>query len=138
MGERTLAHIGYVVNDLESIRKRFEREGARTTLPPTDDPVQKVRVCVLQMDGSIAIELVAPLSDDDSPIQSRLRRGGGLDHLCFYVDDLQAELEAEQRQGAVVVCPPTYAVAFGRDIAFVHRRSGVVVELMTRHETSPL
>jgi hypothetical protein len=37
--------------------------------------------------------------------------------------------------GAIVVCSPIFAVAFNRDVAFVHRRSGLLLEFMTRHET---
>ena len=69
----------------------------------------------------------------DSPVEARLNRGGGLDHVCYFVDDLDEELAAEVESGARW----SYAhrrmpSLLDRDIAFVHRRSGLVVELMTR------
>jgi methylmalonyl-CoA/ethylmalonyl-CoA epimerase len=101
-------------------------------IPPTADPIQRVSCCLLRTDDAIDVELVAPLASGESPVESRLKRGGGLDHVCYFVDTLAEELEAEVAKGALVVCEPTYAVTFDRDIAFVQRRSGLVVELMTR------
>ena len=66
-----------------------------------------------------------------SPITARLQRGGGLDHLCFWVDDLDASLAREADRDAVLLVPPTYAVTFDSTVAFVQRRTGLVVELMS-------
>jgi methylmalonyl-CoA/ethylmalonyl-CoA epimerase len=135
-GSLHLAHTGYVVRNMATAIKRFKADGAALLVGPTDDPIQKVACALLALPGNVHLELVAPLGDD-SPVQSRLARGGGLDHICYYADDLQTEIDREVAAGAVLVCPPTYAVTFGRDIAFVHRRSGLVVEFMSRHITTP-
>ena len=129
---RELAHVGYVVADMESAVRRFEAEGSVVVIPPTDDPIQRVSCCLLRTNEAMDIELVSPLVRGESPVDARLKRGGGLDHVCFLVDDLDAELASEIESGALVVCEPTYAVTFDRVIAFVHRRSGLVVELMTK------
>jgi methylmalonyl-CoA/ethylmalonyl-CoA epimerase len=131
-----LAHVGYVVRDMRSALRRFEAEGGVVVIPPTADPIQRVSCCLLRCDGAIDIELVAPLVPGDSPIESRLTRGGGLDHLCYFVPDVREALASEIARGAVVVCEPTYAVTFGRTIAFVQRRTGLVVELMAREQTT--
>jgi methylmalonyl-CoA/ethylmalonyl-CoA epimerase len=127
-----LAHLGYVVTDMGRALRRFEAEGAVVVIPPTDDPIQRVSCCLLRCDGAVDIELVAPLVPGDSPVESRLKRGGGLDHICYLVDDIEETLAAEIAGGALVVCEPTHAATFDRQIAFVQRRSGLVVELMAR------
>ena len=137
MSKMALAHLGYVVPDLDGALRRFVREGAVVSVPPTPDPIQKVVVCLLRIDEAVDVELVAPINENDCPIRSRLARGGGLDHLCYFVDDLAEAIAAEQACGALIVCQPCYAVAFRRRVAFVHRRSGLVVELMTRDEARP-
>ncbi|MEE8558976.1 MAG: VOC family protein [Myxococcota bacterium] len=129
--KRELAHLGYVVRDMASALRRFELEGAIVLIPPTSDPLQRVEVCLLNVDETIAIELVAPMDDGESPIRARVGRGGGLDHVCYTVDDVGEALAEEESKGAIVVCPPTYAIAFDREVGFVHRRSGVVVEYMS-------
>ncbi|OQW93752.1 MAG: hypothetical protein BWK79_09525 [Beggiatoa sp. IS2] len=130
MQKKALAHLGYVVPHLDRALKQFQREGGKILIPPIEDPLQKVKVCLLQLDEIVHIELVSPLHPDDHPVKARLRRGGGLDHLCYYVENLETALLLEQQQGGMVVCPPIYAVAFEREIAFVHRRSGLLIELM--------
>ena len=127
-----LAHLGFVVRDMDRALRRFEAEGAVMTIAPTDDPIQRVSCCLLRMDGAVDIELVAPLVPGDSPVEARLKRGGGLDHVCYFVDDVTETLRAETDTGGLVVCQPTYAVTFDREIAFVQRRSGLVVEFMSR------
>jgi len=127
-----LAHVGYVVRDMDAALRRFRAEGAEVVIAPTPDPIQRVSCCLLRCDGAVDVELVAPLVPGDSPVESRLKRGGGLDHVCYLVDDLDAALAAETANGALTVCEPTYAVTFDRTIAFVQRRSGLIVELMTR------
>jgi methylmalonyl-CoA/ethylmalonyl-CoA epimerase len=132
-----LAHLGFVVRDMHRALKRFEAEGAVVVIPPTDDPIQRVSCCLIRSDGAVDIELVAPLVPGDSPIESRLKRGGGLDHVCYLVDDISETLTSELAAGAIVVCEPTHAVTFNRQIAFVQRRSGLVVEFMSREPMSP-
>jgi methylmalonyl-CoA/ethylmalonyl-CoA epimerase len=132
MTERELAHLGYVVPAIEPALRRFVQEGAEVLIEPTVDPIQRVSCCVVRGDGGVAIELVAPLVRGDSPVEARLKRGGGLDHICYLVDDLDAALAEERALGALVVCDPVPAVTFGRLVAFVQRRSGMVIELMGR------
>jgi len=135
MSQMPVAHLGYVVSEMAAAIRRWTQEGAEVVVGPTDDPIQGVTCCLLRTDGVVDIELVAPLVPGDSPVESRLKRGGGLDHICYLVDSLDRALQRELANGSLVVSEPVYAVTFNRDIAFVHRRTGLVVEYMTVHET---
>lgn len=137
MSDRPVAHLGFVVPDMAAAVDRWVEGGAEVVIPPTNDPIQGVVCCLLRDQGAVAIELVAPLETGSSPVESRLKRGGGLDHICYFVDSLEEALAEERSRGSLVVCDPVYAVTFNRDIAFVHRRTGLVVEFMTSHETGP-
>jgi methylmalonyl-CoA/ethylmalonyl-CoA epimerase len=116
------------------MRKGFEREGAEVVSPPIDDPVQRVTVQFLREPVSGELwELVVPLGEAvDSPLASRLARGGGLDHVCYELEDgdgtLEDRIAAEVERGGHVVCAPVMATAFGRRIAFVFRRSQRLIE----------
>lgn len=125
-----LHHVGYVVANMNGGVRRFEDAGGQLVVGPTEDPILGVVCALIRLPEGVDIELVAPLADIDSPITGRLHRGGGLDHLCFWVDDLRSSLEQELENGALLLVPPTYAVTFDSTIAFVQRRSGLVVELM--------
>ncbi|MEO8888178.1 MAG: VOC family protein [Jatrophihabitantaceae bacterium] len=126
-----LHHIGYVVPRMGAAISRFCDEGATVVVEPIDDPIQGVTVALLTADGGVPIELVAPTSGVESPITARLRRGGGLDHLCYSVADVPGALTEEAERGSLVVCQPVFAVAFTRTVAFVQRRSGMVVEYIS-------
>ena len=131
-----LHHFGWVGRDLARMRKAFEREGAEVVSPPADDPIQRVTVQFLREPATGELwELVAPLGDAaDSPLGSRLARGGGFDHVCYELEDgdgtLEDRLAQEVARGARVVCEPVVAVAFARRIAFVFRRSQRLIELV--------
>ncbi len=129
MAKYKLAHLGYVVENIDRELKRFIKEGAEILSSPIDDTYQKVKICLIKIKGDVTIELISPLTAD-SPIISRLNKGGGLDHICFYTDDLEKTIEHEQDNGAILVCPPVTAIAFSTRIAFVHRRSGLITEFI--------
>jgi methylmalonyl-CoA/ethylmalonyl-CoA epimerase len=131
-----LHHLGYVGRDLAVMARRFLAEGAEPLGEPVEDPVQRVRVQFLREPHSGELwELVAPLhAVEDSPLASRLARGGGLDHVCYELGPGDGSLEdvlgRERGRGGQVVCEPVPAAAFHRRIAFVFRRSGRLVEFV--------
>lgn len=125
-----LHHVGYVVPNMAGGLRRFEDAGGVLVVGPTDDPLLGVTCALIRLPEGVDVELVAALEGAVSPISARLARGGGLDHLCFWVDDLDASLAREIENDAVPVVPPTHAATFDTTVAFVHRRGGLVVELM--------
>lgn len=131
-----LHHVGYVVASMSGGIRRFQDDGGELVVGPTEDPLLRVVCALLRLPEGADVELVAPHPDGGSPITARLRRGGGLDHLCFWVDDLQASLTRETDRDAVLLVPPTYAVTFDSTVAFVQRRTGLVVELMSGSHVS--
>jgi glyoxalase/bleomycin resistance protein/dioxygenase superfamily protein len=129
-----LHHLGWVGRDLARMRHAFERDGAKVVSAPIDDPIQRVTVQFLREPSTGELwELVAPLGDAaDTPLSSRLARGGGFDHVCYELEAGDGTLEdvvaAEVARGARVVCEPVIAAAFARRIAFVFRRSQRLIE----------
>ena len=80
--------------------------------------------------GSL-VELLAA-RDDASPIAKFLaKRGPGIHHICFAVDDLDATLEKCRESGIELVDIKPRVGAEGKRIAFIHPRStgGILVEL---------
>jgi methylmalonyl-CoA/ethylmalonyl-CoA epimerase len=91
---------------------------------------QKVKVASMRIGGS-AIEFIEP-TESDSPISNFLaRRGHGLHHISFEVDDLEAHLMDLQARGVRLIDQKPRIGAGGYQIAFVHPHStgGVLVEL---------
>ncbi len=126
-----ISHVGYVVENINYSLKKFIREGAKVLIEPSQETSQRVWICLIEIQGGIKIELISPLDSNNSPIKSRLSKGGGLDHICFEVSDIEKALEQEKANGGIIICPKVPAIVFKNHmIAFVYRPSGLIVELM--------
>ena len=94
---------------------------------------QGVETALLRV-GDGRIELLASLAPD-SPVGKFLdRRGPGMHHVAFEVDDVGAELEHLAAGGAELVDERPRAGLEGRDVAFIHPHAtgGVLAELVAR------
>jgi methylmalonyl-CoA/ethylmalonyl-CoA epimerase len=81
--------------------------------------------------GEPLVELLEA-EDPASPIARFLaKRGPGIHHICFSVDDLDAMLERCRRAGVQLIDEKPRIGAEGKRIAFLHPKStaGVLVEL---------
>ena len=126
-----IAHIGIAVDALDRILP-FYRELLGMPEVPLDD-ADGARIAGLQAGDSL-IELLEAQSPD-SPIGKFVaRRGPGIHHICFAVDDLNATLERCRRAGVRLIDETPRVGAEGKRIAFLHPAStaGVLVEL-TEH-----
>jgi methylmalonyl-CoA/ethylmalonyl-CoA epimerase len=125
-----IAHIGYVVRDINLSLSAWLSSGYTISIPVTYDPIQNVNCLLLAKEGEPNIELVSPGEKGEHPLNSRLSRGGGLDHICFFTESLEDSIRIEKDCGALVICEPVYATMFDSRIAFVLRRSGILVEYL--------
>jgi methylmalonyl-CoA/ethylmalonyl-CoA epimerase len=116
-----LHHVGIVVKDLREYGVAY---ASMLGLVPDSnvfhDPTQKVRVQFWRdVDSHVSLELIEPTSPD-SPVQRALTRGGGLNHLCYEVDDIEQAVQRCLDSGALLAGPVAPAAAFGgRRIAFL-------------------
>lgn len=128
-------HVGYVVTSIDAVGEDFARSlGASWDGRIIHDPLQEARVSFMRCGGpdSPAVELVEP-AGDKSPLQKFVARGGGLHHICYEVDSLDAQLEQSRAAGCLVVKNPLPAVAFdGRRIAWVYTRQKLLIEYLER------
>lgn len=133
MVERTLDHVGIAVPSIDAALPTWEpligaRGSGRELVP-----AQGVEV-VFVGSGPGRVELLAPTSET-SPIARFLeRRGAGMHHLCYRVDDIRSALLAHEREGYELIDREPRRGAHGHQIAFLHPRSatGVLVELLQR------
>src|ERR1700691_1878383 len=129
--EGTFHHVGFVVASiLGSVQGFIDVLQAEWDGAIFHDPNQMVRVTFLRGKhaGSPRLELVEPAAEN-SPVIPFLKKGGGLHHLCYEIDNLEVQLGLSRAQGAIVVRPPLPAVAFeGRRIAWVYTRNKLLLE----------
>jgi methylmalonyl-CoA/ethylmalonyl-CoA epimerase len=100
-----LHHIGKVVGDMEeAIKYHRETFGLEPLREPVIDPVQKVEVVLLNTGHGedVPIELLKPISED-SPVSKFLKKGGGLHHLSFEVENIERAVEELREKGALIL-----------------------------------
>ena len=126
-----IAHIGIAVRTLDEILP-FWRDILRLPEIPLDD-ADGARIAGVAA-GESLVELLEPLTPD-SPIGKFVaKRGPGIHHLCFAVDDLDGTLARCRQAGIRLIDEHPRRGAEGKRIAFLHPSStgGVLVEL-TEH-----
>jgi methylmalonyl-CoA/ethylmalonyl-CoA epimerase len=130
-----LDHIAIAVPDLDAAVRRFVDDLGLSLDGQDDVPSQKTRTAFIPVAGPTRIELVTPIGGE-GPIQAALdKRGPGLHHICFRVDDLDADVARLKAKGwAFTTASPT-AGAHGTRVIFVHPKSagGVLIELSEAH-----
>jgi methylmalonyl-CoA/ethylmalonyl-CoA epimerase len=126
-----IAHVGIAVQGLaEGIS--FYRDVLRLPEVPLDN-ADGARIVGLAAGPSL-VELLEP-DRPDSPIAKFIaKRGPGIHHICFAVDDLDATLERCRAAGIRLIDQAPRIGAEGKRIAFLHpsATSGALVEL-TEH-----
>ena len=124
-------HVGIAVRDLESARERYARLfGARVEARERVEE-QGVEALALLMGEGGRVELLAPLAEDTPVGRFIARRGEGMHHLAFVVDDLPAALAELRGAGATLIDEEPRTGIYGA-VAFVHHESlgGVLSELV--------
>ena len=132
MEPRGIHHLGVAVEDLDSALSTYERLfGARVEHRETVDD-QGVEAASLRI-GSDRVELLAALGDDTPVGRFLAKRGPGMHHVAFEVDDVGAALEELNAEGAELIDESPRRGLFGLEVAFVHPDAvhGVLAEIVS-------
>ena len=128
---RGLHHVAIVVPSLAEARRTYVDVLGLFPSPVEHVPDQKVNVLVCHA-GAQRIELVEPAAADSPVSQFLAKRGPGLHHLAYRVDDLDTALSRLKGAGLRLIDEKPRRGAHGTRIAFVHpsAASGVLTELV--------
>jgi methylmalonyl-CoA epimerase len=129
---RGIHHLGVAVDDLDSALETYERLfGAEVEHQATIDE-QGVRAASLRI-GEGRVELLEALGQDTPIGRFLAKRGPGMHHVAYEVNDLPATLAELTRKGAELIDAEPRAGLFGLEVAFVHPDSvhGVLSEVVS-------
>lgn len=127
-----LYHVAVAVRNIDEVEKLYEtalglKVGHREVVED-----QGVRTSMLLPEkGGTALELLEPLNEE-SPISKFLeKRGEGIHHICFLVDDIEAALERLKHEGVRLIDESPRPGAYHSRVAFIHPKAtnGVLIEL---------
>lgn len=131
---KKIDHIGVAVNDLNEAVRQYERLGLKCARRERLEEMG-LEIAFFPI-GESRIELMAALRENTAIARFLVKRGPGLHHICFGVDDVAVSLKECIQKGIVAIDQEPYVGGEGRRVAFLHPKSfsGVLVELTSLSE----
>jgi methylmalonyl-CoA/ethylmalonyl-CoA epimerase len=123
-------HIAVLVPDLEEA-KSFWVDALGLELERVDSvPEEAVDIAFLPV-GESEIELLQPTDPESSVAKYLAKRGAGMHHICFEVEDIESALDRLRAVNVPLITETAKVGKEGKKYAFVHPKGtgGVLVEL---------
>lgn len=130
-----IEHIGIAVKSLDEAIPYYEKILELKCYAIEEVTDQKVKTAFFKA-GQTKLELLEP-TDPESPIAKFIeKRGEGIHHLAFAVDDVEKALEEVAEKGIRLIDKKPRPGAEGLNIAFLHPKStfGVLTELCEKKQ----
>jgi methylmalonyl-CoA/ethylmalonyl-CoA epimerase len=131
-----IAHVGVAVTSVtEALAFYRDVLGVQPHAPDAADGATVVSLPF----GGPEVELLEPTSADSPIAKFIAKRGPGIHHICYEVDDLEAALARCREAGYRLVDEVPRTGAHGRRIAFLHPKStgGILLELTSPATGAP-
>jgi methylmalonyl-CoA/ethylmalonyl-CoA epimerase len=127
---KNINHIAIIVPELDGALAFWEGALGLKVARTEAVPAEGVDVAFLPV-GESNVELLKPTAADSGVARFLEKRGPGIHHMCFEVDDIHATLARLREHGIQLINEEPVAGHGGRQYAFVHPKStgGVLVEL---------
>jgi len=125
-----IEHIGIAVNNLQTAGSIYEKLLNSPIYKVEDVPSEGVKTAFIQ-NGPNKIELLKATSTDSPIAKFIAKRGEGIHHIAFEVDDIVAEMKRLKNEGFVLLNDEAKLGADNKLVCFVHPKSanGVLIEL---------
>jgi methylmalonyl-CoA/ethylmalonyl-CoA epimerase len=127
---KAVNHIGIAVHSIAERRDFYETILGADFEAIEEVPTQKVRVGFFKV-GDVRLELLEPTDPSSSVAAFLEKRGEGLHHVAYTVDDIEKRLSELKSAHVRLIDEVPRPGAHGMQIAFVHPKDsgGVLTEL---------
>jgi methylmalonyl-CoA/ethylmalonyl-CoA epimerase len=127
-----LDHVGYLTGCIPETAKAFESLGYVAGDIINDDH-QQTKICFLRKENETNIELVEPYEDNKTMQKMFAKRGVTPYHVCYEVDDIDAEYDNMIANNWTALFKPVEAPAFdNRKICYFWNSEIGFVELVNK------
>ncbi len=127
---KKIEHIGIAVKNLEASNLLYEKLLGVSAYKEEEVASEGVKTAFFKS-GPNKIELLESTTEDGPIAKFLEKKGEGIHHIAFEVDDIVAELKRLKQEGFVILNDTPKIGADNKLVAFVHPKStnGVLVEL---------
>jgi len=128
-------HIGIAVQSINESLKFFEDALGMKLDRIASEEGGRTKVAFMPV-GSSDVELVEPQDAESGLGKFLVKRGEGIHHICFEVDDIEAALARLKEHGAQLIDETPRTNSSGMKLAFIHPKSahGVLIELYQKSQ----
>jgi methylmalonyl-CoA/ethylmalonyl-CoA epimerase len=129
---RGIHHLGVAVDDLDAALSTYARLFGAELEHRATVPAQGVHAAAVRV-GAGRVELLEPLEEDTPVGRFLARRGPGMHHVAYEVDDVAQALAGLSDAGVELIDEEPRQGLFGLEVAFVHPDSvhGVLSEVVS-------
>jgi len=131
-----LDHIALATKDLEKAIEVWENLGLTSEGDIEEIKDQQVRTAFFPINEEAMLELVSPI-EKSGPIQKFIeKKGEGIHHICFKVDDIKAKSDELKEKGFQLLYSEPVVGAHDCLINFIHPKTanGVLIELSQKRK----
>lgn len=127
---KKIDHIGIAVKNLDEQVKFYSNIFGLRCSKIEEVPEQQVRLAMFPI-GEIRIELLESTSEDGPIAKHISKRGEGIHHIAYRIEDLAGNLKRLEEQQVQLINKEPKIGGDGHKIAFLHPKStfGVLTEL---------
>src|SRR5919202_2128578 len=127
---RKIDHIGIAVHNIDDALKLFS-DALGLNLTHTDTEEGQQSIVAFLPAGQGEVELVEPMGENGPVARFLQKRGEGIHHICFEVDNIDVALARLKERGIQLIDEKPYIGTGGKKIAFIHPKAahGVLIEL---------
>ncbi|MCJ7656572.1 MAG: methylmalonyl-CoA epimerase [Candidatus Atribacteria bacterium] len=128
-------HIGIAVRSIEKTSELFSKVLGLKVAGEEIVEEQKVKVAFLPL-GDSELELLESTSPEGPIARFIEKKGEGIQHIAFRVDNIEKALEKLKKEGVRLIDEKPRYGAGGAKIAFLHPKdtNGILIELSERNE----
>ncbi|MCP4123864.1 MAG: methylmalonyl-CoA epimerase [Bacteroidetes bacterium] len=132
---KQIDHIGVAVKDLKASEALFTAMIGEEPFYTETVESQNLTVSFFQI-GSTKVELLYPLSEKGGVHKFLEKRGEGIHHVAFAVEDIYAEIERMKAEGFQPLSDKPFVGAMNKLVIFFHPKTtnGVLTELCQKQE----
>ncbi len=129
MTAKKIEHLGIAVKSIEKAKEFYEGVLGLTCYAVEEVADQKVKTAFFMV-GETKIELLEATSDDSPVAKFIEKKGEGIHHIAFAVDNTNDALNEAQEKGVQLIDKQARKGAEGLSIGFIHPKStfGVLAE----------
>jgi methylmalonyl-CoA/ethylmalonyl-CoA epimerase len=129
---RRIHHLGVAVRDLEEAFDTYTRLLGAELEHREELAAQGVEAIAITL-GDSRVELLGALGEDTPVGRFLTKRGPGMHHVAYWVDDVATTLAELRREGARLIDEEPRRGLYGLQVAFVHPDSvhGVLTEVVS-------